>query len=63
MTTVSDPSRGSLSNLTIGSTLTLAIPGFRYYIALLPTIGKVVEAVVARKVTEAVEAYSLLPTE
>ncbi len=32
-------------------------------IALLPTIGKVVEAVVARKVIEAAEAYSLLPTE
>ncbi len=32
-------------------------------IALLLTIGKVVEAVVAKKVTEAAEAYSLLPTE
>ncbi len=32
-------------------------------IALLPTIGKVVEAIVARKVTEAAKAYSLLPTE
>ena len=32
-------------------------------IALLPTIGKVVKAIVARKVTEAAKAYSLLPTE
>ncbi len=32
-------------------------------IALLPTIRKVVEAVVARKVIEAAEAYGLLPTE
>ena len=32
-------------------------------IALLPTIGKVVEAVVARKVIEAAEAYGLLPIE
>ena len=32
-------------------------------IALLPTIGKVVEAIVARKVIEAAEAYGLLPTE
>ena len=32
-------------------------------IALLLTIGKVVEAVVVRKVIEAAEAYSLLPTE
>ncbi len=32
-------------------------------IALLLTIGKVVEAIVVRKVIEAVEAYSLLLTE
>ncbi len=32
-------------------------------IALLPTIRKVVEAIVARKVIEAAEAYGLLPTE
>ncbi len=32
-------------------------------IALLPIIRKVVEAVVVRKVIEAAEAYSLLPTE
>ena len=32
-------------------------------IALLLTIGKVVEAIVARKVIEAAKAYSLLPTE
>ncbi len=36
--------------------------GYRL-IALLLTIGKVVEAIVARKVIEAAEAYSLLPTE
>ena len=38
-------------------------PGGYRPIALLPTVGKVVEAVVARKVTEAAEAYGLLPTE
>ncbi len=32
-------------------------------IALLPIIRKVVEAIVAKKVIEAAEAYSLLPTE
>ncbi len=32
-------------------------------IALLPTIRKVIEAVVVRKVIEAVEANGLLPTE
>ena len=32
-------------------------------IALLPTIGKVVEAVVARKVIEATEVYGLIPLE
>ncbi len=36
--------------------------GYRL-IALLLIIGKVVEAVVARKVIEAAKAYSLLPTE
>ena len=30
---------------------------------MLPTIRKVVEAIVARKVIEAAEAYGLLPTE
>ena len=38
-------------------------PGGYRPIALLPTIGKVVEAVVARKVTEAAEAYGLIPPE
>ena len=38
-------------------------PGGYRPIALLPINGKVVEAVVARKVIEAAEAYSLLPTE
>ncbi len=36
-------------------------PGGYRPIALLPTIGKMVEAIVARKVIEAAEAYSLLP--
>jgi hypothetical protein len=31
--------------------------------ALLPTVGKVIEALVAKRVTEAAEAYSLLPAE
>ena len=30
-------------------------------IALLPTLGKVIEAIVAKRVTEAAEAYGLLP--
>ena len=38
-------------------------PGGYRPIALLLTIRKVVEAIVARKVTEAAEAYGLLPTE
>ncbi len=38
-------------------------PGGYRPIALLPTIGKVVEAVVAKKVIEAVKADGLLPTE
>ena len=32
-------------------------------IALLPTLGKVIEAVVAKRITEAAEAYGLLPDE
>ncbi len=36
--------------------------GYRL-IALLLTIRKVVEAIVARKVIEAAKAYSLLPTK
>ena len=32
-------------------------------IALLPTLGKVIEAIVAKRVTEAAEAYGLLPNE
>ena len=36
--------------------------GYRL-IALLLTIGKIVKAVVVRKVIEAAEAYSLLPTK
>jgi hypothetical protein len=32
-------------------------------IALLPTIRKVIEALVARKVTRATKAYGLLPTK
>jgi hypothetical protein len=32
-------------------------------IALLPTIGKVIEAIVAKRVTEAAEANNLLPEE
>ena len=32
-------------------------------IALLPTIGKVIEAVVARRITTTAEAYGLLPVE
>jgi hypothetical protein len=32
-------------------------------IALLPTVGKVIEALVAKRVTKAVEAYNLLPAE
>ena len=32
-------------------------------IALLPTVGKVIEALVARRIIEAAEAYGLLPAE
>jgi hypothetical protein len=32
-------------------------------IALLPTIGKVIEAIVAKRVTKAAEANNLLPEE
>jgi hypothetical protein len=32
-------------------------------IALLPTVRKVIEPLVAKRVTKAVEAYSLLPTK
>ena len=32
-------------------------------IALLPIVGKVIEALVAKRVTKAAEAYGLLPTE
>ena len=32
-------------------------------IALLPTLGKVIEAIVAKRVIEAAEAYGLLPDE
>ena len=32
-------------------------------IALLPTLEKVIEAIVAKRITEAAEAYSLLPDE
>jgi hypothetical protein len=39
------------------------IPGGYRPIALLPTIRKVIEAIVARRITKAVEAYGLLPTK
>ena len=42
---------------------TYRTPGGYRPIALLPTVGKVIEALVAKRVTEAVEAYSLLPAE
>ena len=32
-------------------------------ISLLPTIGKVIEAIVTKRITKAAEAYSLLPEE
>ena len=32
-------------------------------IALLPTVGKVIEALIARRVTRAAKAYGLLPTK
>jgi hypothetical protein len=42
---------------------TYQTPGGYRPIALLPTLGKVIEAVVARRITGAAEAYGLLPTE
>jgi hypothetical protein len=39
-----------------------SLEGYRP-IAILPTLGKVVEAIAARKITAAAQAYSLLPTE
>jgi hypothetical protein len=48
----------------LGKTLeTYRTPGGYRPIALLPTVGKVIEALVAKRVTEAVEAYGLLLTE
>jgi len=38
-------------------------PGGYRPISLLPTIGKVIEAVITKRVTEAAEAYDLLPDE
>ena len=38
-------------------------PGGYRPIALLPTVGKVIEALVARRVTSTVEVYGLLPAE
>ena len=32
-------------------------------ISLLPTIGKVIEAIVIERITDAIEAYGLLPDE
>ena len=42
---------------------TYRTPGGYRPIALLPTVRKVIEALVAKRVTRAVEAYSLLPVE
>ena len=42
---------------------TYRTPGGYRPIALLPTVGKVIEALVAKRVTEAAEAYSLLLAE
>ena len=42
---------------------TYRTPGGYRPIALLPTVGKVIEALVAKRVTEAAEAYGLLLTE
>jgi hypothetical protein len=42
---------------------TYRTPGGYRPIALLPTVRKVIEALVAKRVTEAVEAYGLLPAE
>jgi hypothetical protein len=42
---------------------TYRIPRGYRPIALLPIIRKVIEAIVARRITKVVEAYGLLPTE
>ena len=42
---------------------TYRTPGGYRPIALLPIVGKVIEALVARRVTSVIEAYSLLPAE
>jgi len=42
---------------------TYRTPGGYRPIALLPIVGKVIEALVARRVTSVTEAYSLLPAE
>jgi hypothetical protein len=42
---------------------TYRTPGGYRPIALLPTIRKVIEAIVARRITKAIEAYRLLPTK
>ena len=42
---------------------TYRTPGGYWPIALLPIVGKVIEALVAKRVTRAVEAYSLLLTK
>jgi hypothetical protein len=48
----------------LGKTLeTYRTPGSYRPIALLPTVGKVIEVLVAKRVTSIVEAYSLLLAE
>ena len=42
---------------------TYRTPGGYRPIALLPAVGKVIEALVARRVTKATEVYSLLPAK
>jgi hypothetical protein len=42
---------------------TYQTPGGYRPIALLPTVGKVIEALVAKRITSAAEAYGLLPAE
>ena len=42
---------------------TYRTPGGYRPIALLPTVGKIIEVLVARRITSAVEVYSLLPAE
>jgi hypothetical protein len=42
---------------------TYRTPGSYRPIALLPTVGKVIEALVAKRVTGTIEAYGLLPAE